>query len=248
MSYILTIHNQSLIKSLFEYVSEKTGKKEYKQFIYKYDDSTGIYNQNDNTFSSFKSENLETNSHYVFEKIIKQPFYSPPVSIDDMYYENVSQYEHFKIIGNKCDKDHIVVQFIFNHKDYSKFINIIQTNYKSMFEKLDLSFLKSYFDSHIDSNIDSHIDKSIEPIKHKSIIETINIDKSIRTKYIDSKRSESKPSKYQNKNTMKYEPKHFGGTVATGTRTLHDKYEKYDSHKKHDKRFESRISFVPRVE
>jgi len=227
MSYILTIHNQSLIKLLFESVSEKTEKKEYNQFIYKYDDLTGVYNQNDNTFSSFKSEDLETNSHYVFEKLTKQPFFNPPVSIDDMYYETVCQYEHFKIIGN-------VVQYTFNHKDYSKFINIIQTNYKSLFEKLDLSFLKSFFDSHID----------------KSIVETINIDKSIKTKYIDSKRSESKPSKYQHKNTSKYEPRHSGGTIvtSTGTRTVHDKYEKYDSHKKHDKRFDSRISFVPRVD
>lgn len=245
MSYILTIHNESLIKLLFESLSEKTERKEYKQFIYKYDDSIGIYNQNDTTYNSFKSENLETNSHFVFEKITKDSFINPPVLIDDMYYENVLQYQHFKIIGNKLDKHNIIVEFMFNHNDYSKFINIIRTDYKSLFEKLDLSFLKSYFGSLIDK---SYSEPKSEAIIHKSTVGTQVIDKSIRTKYIDSKRSDSKPSKYQTKNTTKYEPKYSSSSLITGTRTVHDKYEKYDSHKKHDKRFESRISFVPRVD
>jgi hypothetical protein len=232
MSYILTIHNESLIKLLFESLGEKKEKKQFKQFIYKYDDSIGILNQNDNTYNSFKLNDLETNTEYVFEKITKEHFHNPPVCIDDLYYENVKLYEDFKIIG---DKDRIIIQFMFNHKDYSNFVNIIRTNYKLLFDKLDLSFLNSYFETYCDTSIDS--------IKYKSRIESIATDKHLTPKYFDHKYKDPKNSKYQTKNTEKYEPKHIVKTIiTTGTKPVHNSYKKYE------KRFDSKISFVPRVD
>ncbi len=217
MSYILTIHNKSLIESLFE----KTGK-EYKQFVYKYDDCIGIYNQLNNSFIAFKSEPIDINSSFLFEKQIKQPHNNPPVCIDDLYYENVNQTDNYKIIGTK---DNYIVQFEFNHKDFNKFMTMFQTVYKSLFEKLDLTTLKKYFES---CDKSSAIDYKKEEIVKDIIMKPIVMKSS----------TSSKPSKYQTKNTTKYEPKRYTGIIETVPK----------KHYEHHKRFDSKISFVTRVD
>lgn len=222
MSYILTIHN----KSLFEYLLSKTHdtKKpyEYKQFIYKYDDYIGIYNQSSNTYNTIQSEQIDSNSHFVFEKYKSINHLYPPISIDDLYYENVVQHEDYKIIGNK---DNFIIQFEFN--DYKKFVYLLQTKYKSLFEKLDLISLSSYFETYIETYIDKK-PSIVKPIEHSTKIEYTKIKNSFRS-------HDSKPSKYQNKNTSKYEPKRYSGGVYDG---------RTDSYKKSDRRFDSKISFV----
>ena len=221
MTYILTIHN----KSLFEDILTKSVKSvkpriTYKQFIYKYDDCIGVYNQNDNTYNVFKIEQIDSNSHFMFEKLNKLNYNSPPTMIDDLYYENITQYEHFKLIGEKDN----IIQFEFN--DYNKLIYMLQTNYKSLFEKLDLTTLKIYCEKHID---EKHIGEI--PFTKTEII---------KYKPLESKHFDSKPSKYFVKNKAKYEHKKYSGI------TLNSKIS--DGDKKQNKRFDSKISYVTRVE
>ena len=110
MTYILSVH----ITALFD-ISKLKKLHEFKQYVYRYDDIIGIYNPNNNTYNAFKSIEIESTERYNLEKTEKVNRYAPSSTIDDVYSENVCEYDQCKIIGSD---DNRILQIEFN--DYKK--------------------------------------------------------------------------------------------------------------------------------
>jgi hypothetical protein len=177
MSYILTIINNKLNKTPFLSKSIKC-----KQYVYKYDDCIGIYNQHNSSFISYKSTELISNHQFLFEKIEKNKLTAPPPTIDDFYEEEVSIYSNFNLIGS----DSYIIQFTFNTKeDYNNIGKLIPALFET---KVDISDITSFVEKLPES-------KPIYKSVHKPIHTTIE--------------KRDNKSKYIEKNKSKYIPKHI---------------------------------------